>query len=320
MADAEIENPLGRRRRPRVRGSILFGFVTLAAFFGGFGAWGGLAPMESAAVAMGSVAVDTNKKLIQHLEGGIVADILVREADEVKAGQVLIRLDTTQVKARIDLIKARIQSDDQQVKLIDEEIATVEQEFRRGNATKPRLLALQRRKAELEGSKIENLAQLRAAEDTLARAEIRAPIAGTVVDLKVTTSGGVIKAGDPLLFIVPRDLPLVIDAVIDPNDIDVVRAGLSAHVRLTPYNARFLAPIPAKVAWISRDRLLDPRTNQHYYSARIDLLKKPSEIDKSIVLQPGMPAEVIIVTGERTMLDYMLAPLVRSFRRSMRED
>jgi RND family efflux transporter MFP subunit len=292
----------------------------LGFFFTAALAWGGFAPLESAAIAVGTVNVETNKKLVQHYEGGIVAKILVRENQEVTKEQVLIQLDTTQAKAKLELLKARLTSLNSQLKLVDEELKTVEALFKKGHSTKPRLLALQRKKAEIEGQVAENQAQQRVAEDTMARSEIKAPISGTVTDLKVHTPGGVIKAGETLMAIVPKDEGLFIDAQIDPNDIDVVRPGLEAHVRLTPYNARFMPPLPGKVTHVSPDRFTDPKTNAIYYQARIALLKKPSEIDKNMKLYPGMPAEVIIVTGERTMLAYLFSPITRSFRRAFRED
>lgn len=94
--------------------------------------------------------------------------------------------------------------------------------------TQSRLLALKRRRAELEGERVERLAQLKAARDVVERSKIRAPIAGTVVNLKVHTTGGVVRPGDPLLSIVPKDEPLVIEAQVDPNDIDVIHKDLSA--------------------------------------------------------------------------------------------
>jgi RND family efflux transporter MFP subunit len=314
-----VISPKGAER-PNYRRWAVAGYATLAVFFGAALAWGGFAPLESAAIAVGTVSVDTNKKAVQHLEGGIVAKILVREGDEVKQDQVLIRLDTTQAKSRLDLLKARLVSLEAQLKLTEDELDTVEKLFKKGQSTKPRLLALQRKKAELEGQIAENKAQQRVAEDTMARAEIKAPIAGTVIDMKVHTAGGVIKAGDTLMSIVPKDDKLFVDAQIDPNDIDVVRPGLAAHVRLTPYNARFAPPIPGKVTHVSADRFTDQRTNAAYYQARIELTKAPSEIDKSMKLYPGMPAEVIIVTGERTMLAYLFSPITRSFRRAFREE
>lgn len=306
--------------RPPAKRWIRWGYIVFASFIGAVLLWGFLAPLESAAIAVGSVSLDTNRKTIQHLEGGIVEKILVKEAQSVEKDQILIQLDTTQARGRIELLRAKTKSAQAQLKLLDDEINTVDGLLKKGLAQKPRLLALQRRHAELTGELEENRAQMKVADDAIARAMIKAPVSGVVIELKVHTTGGVIKAGEPLMAIVPRDEPLTIEAQIEPNDIDVVRPGLAAHVRLTPYNVRFAPPMPGKVIHVSADRFTDQKTNANYYTARIELTKKPSEIDPGIKLYPGMPAEVIIVTGERTMFDYLAAPITRSFRKAFRED
>lgn len=313
-----VANPMADR--PSARRWIRWGYLVLGGFVGAVVLWGTLAPLESAAIAIGSVSLDTNRKTVQHLEGGIVEKLLVKEAQAVEKDQLLIQLDTTQPRARIELLKAKKKSAEAQLRLLRSEIATVEGLLKRGLAQRPRLLALQRREAEIVGEEGENAAQMRVAEDAIARAAIKAPVSGVVIDLKIHTTGGVIKAGEPLMAIVPRDEPLTIEAQIEPNDIDVVRPGLAAHVRLTPYNVRFAPPMPGKVVHVSADRFTDPKTNAAYYTARIALTKKPNEIDPKIKLYPGMPAEVIIVTGERTMFDYLAAPITRSFRKAFRED
>ena len=313
-----VANPMSDR--PPARRWIRWGYLVLGAFVTAFVLWGTLAPLESAAIAIGSVSLDTNRKTVQHLEGGIVEKLLVKEAQAVEKDQLLLQLDTTQPRARIELLKAKNKSSEAQLRLLRSEIATVEGLLKKGLAQRPRLLALQRREAEIVGALGESAAQMRVAEDAIARAAIKAPVSGVVIDLKIHTTGGVIKAGEPLMAIVPRDEPLTIEAQIEPNDIDVVRPGLAAHVRLTPYNVRFAPPMPGKVVHVSADRFTDQKSGGNYYLARIALTKKPSEVDARIKLYPGMPAEVIIVTGERTMFDYLAAPITRSFRKAFRED
>lgn len=305
---------------PPIRGAATAGLSLIALFFGGLLYWGGTAPLQSAAVAPGTVNLDTYRKTIQHFEGGIVRKILVREGQEVSKGEVLVQLDETQTRARIDLLEAQLASREKQFKLISEELENVQSLFEKGLTTQSRLLALKRNKAVLEGERIERLAQLKAARDVVDRSRIRAPIAGTVVSLQVHTTGGVIKPGDPLLSIVPQDEPLVIDAQVDPNDIDVIHKNLSAQVRLTPLNARTVPPLPGRIAWISADRMSDQNTGTNYYLARVEITSVETELPEDVVLYPGMPAEVIITTGEHTFFEYLIAPLARSFRRSFRED
>lgn len=305
--------------RPRVGGPVFVGLFALVLFFGGFIGWASYAQLSSAAVAAGSLSIDTNRKNIQHLEGGIVRQIRVREGQHVNAGDVLIELDQTRAQANIILLKVKIDSARIQLLLLADEIQGVEKLFRKGLTQKPRLLSLKRRRAELRGQRLQDRARLKAAFDVVARARIRAPLSGVVIGLKVHSRGGVIAPGAVLMSIVPDNEKLVVEARIDPNDIDIVRKGLEARVRLTSFSARQLAPLKAVVVSVSADAIIDERTGQKYYLARIELGKLPPELSKPNSLYPGMPVEVMIITGERTMLDYILSPLIKSFGRAFRE-
>ena len=162
--------------------------------------------------------------------------------------------------------------------------------------------------------------RLRAAEDVLARTIITAPVAGTVVDLRFRTPGGVITAGAPILDIVPDEDDLLIDARVSPLDIDAVHLGLPAQVHLSAYRQRVMPRIDGVVRHLSADRLTDPATGEAYFLARVEVDRDAmAELDPAIALLPGMPAEVVIMTAPRTALDYLLGPVVDSFRRSFRE-
>lgn len=308
-----------RADRPKVLASISAGFFLIVMLIGGFIGWSAFAPLQSAAIAQGAVNLDSYRKTVQHYEGGIVQDIMVREGQRVEKDDVLLQLDETRARASQDLLEAQIEAEEKQLLLIDEEIKIVELLLEKGLAKKPRILELYRHRAQLQGSRTEHIAQLHAAKDVITRAKIRAPIAGSVVGLQVHTTGGVIKAGDPLLSIVPKDEPLVIEARIDPNDIDVVRSGLPAQVRLTPFNARTVPPLPGVVAWISADSMRDQATGASFYLARIKLDAEPSRLPEDMQLYPGMPAEIMVVTGKRSFMEYLTAPLLHSYQRAFRE-
>lgn len=153
----------------------------------------------------------------------------------------------------------------------------------------------------------------------MARTEIRAPQSGIVVDMKVHTAGGVIKEGDVLMEIVPQEDDLIVEAMVRPEDIDVVNAGMPAQVRLTAYNFRTTPPFPGEVITVSADRVEDERTGVASYLAKVRLDASVLEKHKDIRLYPGMPAEVMIVLGGRTFFDYIASPILRSLNRSFRE-
>jgi HlyD family type I secretion membrane fusion protein len=419
---------------------LMAGAVVVLLFFAAFGGWAALAPLKSAALANGTVIVESNRKTIKHFEGGIVAEIFVSDGDAVTKGETLIRLDVTQARVTLERLKGRmfaaralearlmaerdgkksivfpillldvgsdrnnaeilsgqvnifntrnnslasqesilgqqsaqldeeilglkgqINAVDTQLELIQGEIKDVKILVDKGLAKRPRLLALLRSRAEIEGARSQNVAAvarakqqiaesklrmselktqrlkesveelrstqtelydleelLRSAEDVLGRTNILAPLAGTIVGLQVHTRGGVIAPGEPLMDLVPSGAPMIIEARVDPNDIDVVHAGLPAQVRLTAFNQGHLSPMQGQVLTVSADSLTDERTGVPYFLTRIVLTADTPE-DKAVALYPGMQAEVLIVTGERTVLDYVLKPISRSIARAFRED
>jgi HlyD family secretion protein len=173
-------------------------------------------------------------------------------------------------------------------------------------------------KARTELSKVKE--QLGASKDALARTVITAPVSGTVVNLHFKTRGGVIQRGQPILDIVPANDDLLIDARVALTDIDVVHPGLPAYVHLSAYTQRSLPQIEGRVLSISADSLRDEPTGTSYYRARVEVDREQlSRLGEDIKLIPGMPAEVLIVTGERTLFGYLLQPFRDLFRRSLRE-
>ncbi|HWL70041.1 MAG TPA: HlyD family type I secretion periplasmic adaptor subunit [Geminicoccus sp.] len=159
--------------------------------------------------------------------------------------------------------------------------------------------------------------ELASTEDRLARTVLRAPVAGTVVDLRLKTVGGVVAAGQPLLDIVPDSAELLLEARVAPVDIDEVHAGLQAEVHLLAFRSRNLTRIRGTVRAVSPDRLQDPVTHQPYYLTRVAV--DPASLPEGVAMAPGMPAEVMIVTGERTLLSYLVQPITETLRRGMRE-
>lgn len=420
----------------RARPMILLGLTLMFILFGIIGAWASLVPVAAGAIAPGRIISESNRKEIQHLEGGIIKEILVKDGAVVKAGEVLARLDSTGAKARSDQVlnqylvakvtearliaerdgkdqitfpaeylaqenvhpkvkealetqrrlfetrhdtidgqvdvlnqkiaqsgeeirglREQIAASNTQISLLNQEIETVGELVKSGNAVKPRLLALQRQQADLIGqrgqaqamvsranqtiseSKINILnlknefsgkvaaelkdtqvqlssleEQARATSDVARRVEVTAPMAGTVTGLRIHTIGGVVQPGETLMSLVPSDDRLIVEARVNPQDIDVVHADLVAQVRLTAFKTRYLRPVEGKVMTVSADRVDDPATNQSYFIARVEIPQSElAALGPEIKLSSGMPADVLIVTGSRTMLSYLVRPIRDSF-------
>ncbi|MBT4773783.1 MAG: HlyD family type I secretion periplasmic adaptor subunit, partial [Rhodospirillaceae bacterium] len=111
----------------------------------------------------------------------------------------------------------------------------------------------------------------------------------------------------------------VIEARVTPTDIDIVRPGLDAQVRLSAFNQRVTPTVDGTVSWVSADKIVDSNSGEEYYTARIELKDQNDPKLNGLTLQPGMPAEVLIRTGERTLIQYLVSPVEQSISRSLRE-
>ncbi len=180
------------------------------------------------------------------------------------------------------------------------------------------LADLQKIQGELDGIR----EQARAARDVSERAEIPAPAAGTVVRLHYHTAGGVVESGRPILEILPEDEPLIIEVQIPRVDIDSVKVGQPATVRLTALNRRTTPVLDGEVFYVSADSLPEPSAGgapQEVYVARVRI--PPAELGRvaGFTPTPGMPAEIMIRTAERTFADYLSKPIRESMGRAFRE-
>ncbi len=170
-------------------------------------------------------------------------------------------------------------------------------------------------------AKIVELVERRvAAEDGLKRVDIRAPQTGAVHQLAVHTVGGVVTPGEALMLIVPRSDELTVEARVMPQDIDQVRVGQAAVLRLSAFNQRTTPEIGGEVSRVSADISTDQRTGMSFYTIRVAL--PPAELAKlgGLKLAPGMPVEAFVRTGDRTALTYFTKPLMDGINRAFREE
>jgi membrane fusion protein, type I secretion system len=157
------------------------------------------------------------------------------------------------------------------------------------------------------------------ATDQLKRTDIRAPQDGTVFQSTVHTVGGVIPAGEPIMFIVPNSDRLTVEAKVNPQDIDKVQVGQRATLRFSAFNSRTTPEIFGTVTQVSADVTTDQRANQSYYTIRIAM--PPEQVARlgNVRLVPGMPVEAFVQTGERTVMSYLMKPLSDQINRAFRE-
>lgn len=413
-----------------------FGMLMIIAMVLGVGGWAAIAEISGAVIAPGAVVVEDNAKKVQHLEGGIVATILVRNGAVVESGDPLLRLDDTELRANLDItlsqkneltaLKARLQAelDDEpalyvpdsidnayrtvlaaqarllrarhetrllktsqleqrigqlsqaivglraqeaskarQIALITQELDGVRSLKDQQLVTTNRLLSLEREHARLEGELGQHVADIARTEvqmsetrlqlteirqsflsdalrehrdidaklgeiseravaiaARLRRLDVLAPRSGIVHKLSIHTIGGVIAPGETVLEIVPQEERLVIEAQLDPTNIDQVLIGQAVRVRLTAFDQRTTPELDGVIAFIAPDVRQDNPSLPRYYAVRAKLL--PSEIARigSARLVPGMPVEIMIQRQSRTVLSYFMKPLADQLARAFRED
>ena len=437
MLTNQVDNfadlPTSDRRTRRL------GFGILIVVFGIFGTWAAVATLDGAVHAPGVVTVQTYRKTVQHLEGGIVKDVLAHDGDMVKKGDPLIILDDGPLRAeyemtrnqlivakamearlmaerdnkdsisfekmldpesprgvearlgetqvfnarrgarlgQISVLQERIGQLNQQIKGTDAMIGTknnleksytgeiteltdllsqgfidkqrmLEQERKldmlksevadhRSSITKTRLqinetqLQILQINKDFNSEVARDLAELQAKsydlqektsvlKDRLGRIVIRAPDDGMVIGMTVHTIGGIVRPATPLLDIVPSVSDLIVEAQVAPNDINRVAVGKFADIRFSAFNSATTPVIPGVVTSISADRLTNEKTGAPYYLIRAQVTPEGVEKLGDRKLLAGMPADVLVNTGERTMLQYLLQPARNAISESMIEE
>ena len=163
--------------------------------------------------------------------------------------------------------------------------------------------------------------QLAASKDVLKRSSVTSPNTGKVMNIKYHTIGSVVPPGGEMMSIVPQHEELIVEAKIKPQDIDNVAVGLKAKVSLTAYKGKKVPKINGEVINVSPDIITNEQTRESYFLARVSISKKDIEKLKSKVeLYPGMPAQVFIITGSRSLISYMFTPISDSAYRAFREE
>ena len=470
MTASDMKGRPFEARRP-----LCLGFLTLLVLGGGLFGWGAFATLSGAIIAAGQVEVETRDQVVEHIDGGTVGEILVRDGDRVAAGDVLIRLDDTllrseevmlraahaelaarrnrleaefrdadvivwdtelvalaeinatvqaildgqrrlfvarrssragqvaQLRERIGQMRRQIAGLEAQQQAVQRQSGFIAQELEaqrslsdRGLTDLPELLRLERTAAQLDGQAGDIAARIaeghgRIAEieiqilqidtqrieeaegqarevqaeenqvrerlvrthERLGRLEVRAPVPGEVVGMRVFAMREVVRPGEQILRIVPEDAALVVLARLQPIYVDQVYPGQTAVLRFSAFPSRTTPRFEGHIMRVAADAAQDERTGMSWYELEVamgDALVAESDATawlrtasnwlgdlfpwvtaplnaepgpghaRDLALAPGMPVEVHIRTGERSPLSYMAKPLIDYFSRSMREE
>lgn len=423
-------------------GPLRWGLFVLLPLLAMVIGWSFLAPLNAAAIATGEIALSGERKTVQHLEGGLVTDILVREGQSVAANEPLLVVQDLAERAQIEayegqllsaraqIVRLRAERDDtvpdysaiavglnvpaeavenvvrtneavlenlsqsiasatelaasrkvqiareidgqraqiaaklRQIELVKIELEGAEKLQERGFASDVQVAQLAKSEAVLEGEigaleaavaqlqqaildqdveitqmrnervsqllaelqeaelQAENLRQeLRTLTDRQERSVIRAPVSGKILGAQIHTIGAVIAPGTPLMDVVPDNDSLIVEARVNPTDIDLVGAGTAAKIQLSAFKARKVDRLDGIVLDVSADILQDEMTGERYYSARLEVAEAAlAGLPSDIALSPGMPADVFLIAGERTLADYFFSPITDAAYRAFREE
>ena len=324
------------------------GWIVLLLGFGGFMLWAIFAPLDKGVSAQGTVITDGQRKVIQPAVSGVIEEILVKDGDQVKAGQLLVKMNDLQVtaqaegtretisglQAQISGLETSVQSQKAQLVFMKEQLISMRQLSKEGYVARNRLLDLEGTYAQVTGSMAENqgslersrhqLAELQkklpAYEFDLENATIESPVDGSIVNLQVFTKGQVVQTGAKLMEVSPTNQELVVEARVPVMLIDKVHVGLPVEMIFAAFNQRTTPRIPGEVTVVSADRTTDERSGEVYYKIQARASEKGSKMLKEHVVRPGMPVEVFVITGERTMMNYLLRPIIDRMRTSLGEE
>ncbi|ODS25061.1 hypothetical protein AB835_00720 [Candidatus Endobugula sertula] len=163
--------------------------------------------------------------------------------------------------------------------------------------------------------------QLISTNDILKRTTIKSPTSGVVTDLQYHTIGAVISPASEIMYVVPKDDRLIIEARVNPSDIDNVEAGLIAKVQLTAFKAKKASKLNGQVLSVSADSLFDEITGEQYFLARIKIDEEEiKKLKSNIKLYPGMPAQTFIIIGSRSLFSYLFSPITDAGYKAFREE
>jgi HlyD family secretion protein len=263
---------------------------------------------QAAGIAAQRGALETQLTLIRQ---ELQAQQVLLEKGLTQAATVLaLQREEARLQGQIGELAAALAQTDGQVTEIEIQTSGLATERREEATTELRDI----------GPMILELAERRRAlVERIDRLEVRAPVAGIVLGLQVTTPHAVLRAADPVLYLVPQDRELVISARIAPIHIDEVAVGQTAELVFSAFASRETPHLLAKVTLVSADALTDPQTGATYYLAKLELSADERARLGSKVLLPGMPVEVFLQTGRRTPMAYLVKPFTDYFARAFRE-
>lgn len=299
------------------KADLILYFIFL--FFLLFFIWASVSELEEVTRGQGKVIASSKVQVIQNLEGGIVKNLFVKTGQRVGKGDVLIELDSTEFLG--DLNSARKQSEalDNSLALLKEEKEILEPLVQGGVEPRINLIRLLQRISTAESDYQVLQDQIPNLEDKLLRTNVVAPMDGVVNRIIISTSGGVVKPGSPILEMIPVNDELILEVEVAPTDIAYVIKDQKAVVQLSAFDFAVYGSLEGVVMNVSADTITKDDGSTWY----ICLISIPSDgvttMSRKLDLMPGMQATVNIVSGSKTILQYLLQPFTNIKNKAFRE-
>ena len=308
-------------RTPRTARLVLLGIIALLA---SGAVWAHFAVLDEVKRGAGRVIPSQQIQVVQSLEGGIIKKILVREGDTVQQGQPVVQLDNTKFASDLGELQAKRDALAESLKLLKRELELTQRLYNQKVVPEIEFLRLQRQVADMSGQLAITEETIKSAKDRLNRTELNAPVYGIVNKINITTIGAVVQPGANIMDIVPLDDTLLVEGRINPQDIAFIRPGQDAVVKITAYESTVYGSLKAKVERISADTIEEKseksekpqtfyrvivRTDKNYLGTK----------ENPLPIIPGMVTTVEILTGRKTVLDYLMKPARLLRQEALRE-
>ena len=250
----------------------------------------------------------TRLGLIQEELKGV--DFLLAKGLSTKPRQLALMREEADLRGQIGALGGELVQAQQAIAQVQLEII---------NAGEARRSDISKERAETQAVRAEAEQRLAAADDLLRKREVIAPEAGTVTDIKYFTPGSSIVAGQPVMDLVPESAKMLVEGRVSPGEVEHLAVGQRVNVRLSAYKTHRVPVITGRLTYVGADRQTDPN-NAPFFLVRAEIDADALTDKPGVVLLPGMPADVLIVNGERSVLAFLVSPITDSIHRSMKEE
>src|SRR3569833_846085 len=308
---------------PRTSRLLLLGLIGLIT---SGAVWAHYAVLDEVKRGEGRVIPSRQMQVVQSLEGGIIKGILVLVGVSVQQGQEVVQIDATKFQSDLGELRAKRDALTSSLKYLSRELELTRKLYDQKVEPEIEMLRLQRQAADINGQLAVIQETLKSAEDRVRRTDLKAPVYGIVNKINVTTIGAVVQPGADIMDIVPMDDTLLVEGRISPQDIAFIRHGQEAVVKLSAYDSSVYGSLKGKVERISADTIVDDKApdqqarKETFYRVMVRTEKNHlGTAENMLPIIPGMIATVEILTGQKSVLDYLLKPARTLCDEAMRE-